>query len=39
MCCSPWGRKSDTTERLNNNVYLLVYFTECEIYLGGGELT
>ena len=36
MCCSPWCcKESDTTELLNNNVYLLVHFTECEIYLGG----
>ena len=27
--------ESDTTERLNNNLYLLVHLTECEIYLGG----
>ena len=26
MCCSPWGCKvSNTTERLNNNIYVYIY--------------
>ena len=33
VCCSPWGRKeSDTTERLNNNIYIYTH-----VYVMGGS--
>ena len=32
VCCSPWGHKeSDTTERLNNNAYTILYLIKCAI--------